>query len=110
MDMNPPNAAEAMRDARDQLARNLRTLVDEAETLLKSAQGAGNEKFTAARDKFETQLSAARYELEKLQDDALHQARRAARATDHAVHEHPYTAMGITAGIGLLLGLLIARR
>jgi ElaB/YqjD/DUF883 family membrane-anchored ribosome-binding protein len=27
-----------------------------------------------------------------------------------AVHEHPYTAMGITAGIGLLLGLLIARR
>jgi ElaB/YqjD/DUF883 family membrane-anchored ribosome-binding protein len=26
------------------------------------------------------------------------------------VHEHPYTAMGISAGIGVLLGMLIARR
>jgi ElaB/YqjD/DUF883 family membrane-anchored ribosome-binding protein len=96
--------------ARERLAASLKHMVDEADELLKSAQGAGSDKFAAARDKFETQLRHAREELAELQDSALHNARRAARTADHAVHEHPYTAMGISAGIGLLLGLLIARR
>jgi ElaB/YqjD/DUF883 family membrane-anchored ribosome-binding protein len=97
-------------NARDRLAASLKQMVDEAEQLLKSAQGAGSDKFNAARDKFETQLRHARSELAELQENAAHNARRAARAADHAVHEHPYTAMGITAGVGLLLGMLIARR
>ena len=33
-----------------------------------------------------------------------------ARATDSAVHEHPYGAMGIAAAVGLLIGFLAARR
>lgn len=96
--------------ARERLAASLKHMVDEADQLLKSAQGAGSDKFIAARDKFETQLRHAREELAELQDSALHNARRAARNADHAVHEHPYTAMGVSAGVGLLLGLLIARR
>ena len=96
--------------ARERLAASLKQMVDEAEQLLKSAQGAGSDKFNAARDKFETQLRHARAELAELQDSAVYNAKRAARATDHAVHDHPYTAMGITAGVGLLIGLLIARR
>jgi ElaB/YqjD/DUF883 family membrane-anchored ribosome-binding protein len=96
--------------ARERLAASLKQMVDEADQLLKSAQGTGSDKFNAARDKFETQLRHARKELEQLQDDALHSARRAVRTADHAVHEHPYTAMGISAGVGLLLGMLIARR
>lgn len=110
MDLHTSQLDHAARDARDRLASSLKQMVDEAESLLKSAQGAGNETFNAARDKFETQLRHARKELESLQDTAAYNARRAARATDEAVHEHPYTAMTITAGVGLLLGLLIARR
>jgi ElaB/YqjD/DUF883 family membrane-anchored ribosome-binding protein len=96
--------------ARDRLATSLKHMVDEADQLLKSAQGAGSDKFNAARDKFETQLRHARAELAELEDKAVYKAKRAARATDEVVHEHPYTAMTITAGVGLLLGLLIARR
>jgi ElaB/YqjD/DUF883 family membrane-anchored ribosome-binding protein len=96
--------------ARDRLATSLKHMVDEADQLLKSAQGAGSDKFNAARDKFETQLRHARAELAELEDKAVHNAKRAARATDEAVHEHPYTAMTVSAAVGLLLGLLIARR
>ncbi len=96
--------------ARDRLTTSLKHMVDEAEQLLKSAQGAGSEKFNAARDKFETQLRHARAELADLEDKAVYNAKRAARATDQAVHEHPYTAMTVSAAVGLLLGLLIARR
>ncbi len=34
----------------------------------------------------------------------------AAKATDKAVHEHPYRAMGIALGVGTLIGVLISRR
>ena len=96
--------------ARDRLAASLKHMVDEADQLLKTAQRTGSDQFNAARDKFEAQLRHARAELDELQDKAAYNAKRAARATDEAVHEHPYAAMGIAAGVGLLLGMLIARR
>ncbi len=96
--------------SRDRLAHSLQQMVDEAEHLLKNAQRTGSEQFNSARDKFEQQLRSAKAELTNLEDTAVYNAKRAARVTDQAVHEHPYTAMGITAGIGLLIGMLIARR
>jgi ElaB/YqjD/DUF883 family membrane-anchored ribosome-binding protein len=33
-----------------------------------------------------------------------------ARATDDYVHEHPWKSIGVAAGVGLLVGLLIGRR
>ena len=33
-----------------------------------------------------------------------------ARATDKAVHDHPYKALGVAVGLGVLLGMLIFRR
>ncbi len=98
------------RDARERLSNSLKHIVDEAEHLLRNAQRSGSEEWLAARDKFETRLGQARAELSALQDTALYQAKRAAHATDHAVHQHPYAAMGLSAGVGLLLGMLISRR
>jgi ElaB/YqjD/DUF883 family membrane-anchored ribosome-binding protein len=103
-----PTAAE--QTARERLALNLQQMVDDAEQLLKNAQRTGSDQFTAARDKFESQLRNAKAELARLEDNAMYNAKRAARATDTAVHDHPYAAMGIAAGAGLLIGMLIARR
>jgi len=103
-------ADSADTNARDRLATSLQQMVDEAEHLLKSAQRSGGEQFSAAREKLETQLRQARVALEDLQDKAVYNTRRAAREADHAVHEHPYAAMGIAAGVGLLIGMLISRR
>jgi ElaB/YqjD/DUF883 family membrane-anchored ribosome-binding protein len=108
MDLNThlPSADQV----RDRLTHSLEQMVDEADQLLKSAQHAGSDQFHEARAKFETQLRHARSELADVQHSAAANARRAARAADHAVHEHPYTAMGVTAGIGVLIGMLITRR
>ena len=96
--------------ARERLAHSLQQMVDEADHLLKNAQRTGSEQFNAARDKFEVQLRHAKEELRRLEDAAVYNAKRAARATDHAVHEHPYAAMSVAAGVGLLIGMLITRR
>lgn len=103
-------AATADQSARDRLAHSLQQIVEEAEHLLKNAQRTGSEQFNAARDKFESQLRSAKAELRDLEQSAVYNAKRAVHATDHAVHEHPYTAMGIAAGVGLLVGMLVARR
>ena len=95
---------------RERLATSLREMVDEADHLLKTAQRGGSEQFAIARDKFEAQLSRARSELEALEDAAAYSVRRAARAADGAMHDHPYAAAGLAAGIGMLLGMLITRR
>lgn len=96
--------------ARERLTHSLQQMVDEADHLLKNAQRTGSEQFNAARDKFEVQLRHAKEELRRLEDAAVYNAKRAARATDHAVHEHPYAAMSVAAGVGLLIGMLITRR
>jgi ElaB/YqjD/DUF883 family membrane-anchored ribosome-binding protein len=35
---------------------------------------------------------------------------RAPKATDQAVHEHPYQAIALGVGVGAILGYLLARR
>ena len=96
--------------ARDRLAASLKQMVDEADQWLRTAQRTGNAELDSARDKFEAQLRHAKTELRHIEETVAQQARRAAHATDQAVHEHPYTAMSVAAGVGLLIGMLVARR
>jgi ElaB/YqjD/DUF883 family membrane-anchored ribosome-binding protein len=95
---------------RDRLAGNLQEILVDAEAMLKTAQRSGSEQFVAARDKLEARLHQARGELASLQDTAAYRARRAAHSADVKVHEHPYALAGLATGVGVLLGLLIARR
>ena len=110
MDTTPATTLTTDQAHRDRLAQSLQQMVSEAEQLLKGAQRTGTEQFNAVRDKFESQLRHAKAQFKDLEEGALHNAGRAARATDHAVHEHPYAAMGVAAGVGLLVGMLISRR
>ena len=44
------------------------------------------------------------------EQEVLTRAKEAARDADGYVREHPWQAVGIAAGVGLLLGILISRR
>jgi ElaB/YqjD/DUF883 family membrane-anchored ribosome-binding protein len=41
---------------------------------------------------------------------AVAQTKAAAHATDSWVHEHPWTALGIAAGMAFLVGLVVNRK
>lgn len=62
------------------------------------------------RQRMQQRVASARAELVRLQEQAATGALEAGKAADQYVHEHPWTAVGIGAGVGLLLGLLISRR
>jgi ElaB/YqjD/DUF883 family membrane-anchored ribosome-binding protein len=108
--MDTATLADKEHAVRDRLSGSLHDMVADVEALLKTAQRSGSEQVVAARDKVESRLHQARGDLAALQDTASYNVRRAARAADGAVHEHPYAAAGLAAGIGVLVGMLISRR
>ena len=101
---------QATAEARDQLASDLKAVINDAEELLKATAGAAGEKIRAARARAEETLRSARSRLAGAGEDVIGQAKDAAQAADDYVHEHPWGAVGIAAAAGLLVGLLIARR
>jgi ElaB/YqjD/DUF883 family membrane-anchored ribosome-binding protein len=62
------------------------------------------------RDRVQASLARARAGLADAQDAAISRAKAAGRAADDYVHDNPWRSIGIAAGFGLLIGLLIGRR
>jgi ElaB/YqjD/DUF883 family membrane-anchored ribosome-binding protein len=96
-------------DAVIKLKQNLQSIVDDAEELLKATASQTGERVEKTRARVEESLRAARRRLAEVGSDAAYTARKAARDVDDQVHDHPYAAAGIAAGIGFLLGLVIGR-
>lgn len=95
---------------RDKLMADLKVVIADAEELLKMTAGQAGDRAADIRHRMELRLSRARADLARVQSQAATSAREAGKAADHYVHENPWTAVGIGAGVGLLLGLLISRR
>ena len=85
--------------------RDLGSAVREGEELLDAAAGQSSEMSRALRAKLESAVEKAKALYERLQEKSV----AAAKAADQTVREHPYQAIGVAFGIGLLIGVLAAR-
>jgi ElaB/YqjD/DUF883 family membrane-anchored ribosome-binding protein len=95
--------------ARDQLMNDLKSVIQDAETWLRSSSLTG-EDLKAAKEKFERTLLSAKGDLLRYQEVVVEKTKEAAKATDEYVHENPWRSIAIGAGVGLLLGVAISRR
>jgi ElaB/YqjD/DUF883 family membrane-anchored ribosome-binding protein len=94
----------------DKLLADLRLVVADAEELLHTTAGQAGEGAAELRAKVQASLARARDGLAQAQEAALARARAAGRAADDYVHENPWRSIGVAAGFGLVVGLLIGRR
>ena len=94
---------------RDQLMNDLKTVVSDAETWLRSSHMLSGEDLQAAKAKFERTLVNAKDTLVGLEESVVERTKVAARATDEYVHENPWRAIGMGAAVGVIVGMLIAR-
>lgn len=92
------------------VSHNLRHMVDQIDTFLKSAADSGDQRFNAVRDRLADQVREMRLQIDELNEATVARVKRAARQADETVHAHPYGAMGVAAAAGLLIGFLAARR
>jgi ElaB/YqjD/DUF883 family membrane-anchored ribosome-binding protein len=96
--------------SKDKLVQDFKIVVADAEELLKATANQAGEKVAAARERIQDSLHQAKVMLAEAEDVIVQQGRLAVRATDEYVHENPWRAVGIGAGVGLIIGLLIGRR
>lgn len=95
--------------SKEKLMQDLRIVVADAEDLLRATAGQAGEKVSAARERIQENLAAAKQRLAAAQDAVVARTKEAAKVTDEYVHENPWKAVGIAAGVGLVIGMLISR-
>lgn len=88
------------------LISDIKSAATHAEELIQSTAGELTERSKAARARLNGALESAKRSCEELQA----QAAAGLKATEEAIREHPYQAVGIALGVGLILGMLLARR
>jgi len=96
--------------SRDKLVQDLKIVISDAEELLRATASTAGEKVVAAREKVQESLQRAKVKLAEVEDVIIDSGKQAARATDEYVRDNPWQSVGIAAGVGLLVGLLLARR
>ena len=103
-------SAQSVDVSKEKLVSDLKVVVADAEELLRATASQAGEKVAAARERIQASLASAKIKLTDAERALLEKTKEAAKATDEFVHEHPWKAVGIAAGAGLLLGILISRR
>jgi ElaB/YqjD/DUF883 family membrane-anchored ribosome-binding protein len=93
--------------SKEKLVGDLRTLVNDAEELLKATASQAGEKISVARQKIEQSLVEGKKALADAEATLLKKSKECAEIADDYVRENPWAAVGIAAAVGLAVGLLI---
>lgn len=82
------------------------TLAEDALALLAATADVGGEHVAEARQRLAAALESGKKMYGKVKEKVV----EGAKATDGAVHAHPYLAIGVALGVGALVGFLVSRR
>ena len=95
--------------SREKLMGDLRTVMADAEELLKATASQTGERIAAARAKAEESLKTAKDRLAEQESAMMAKTKAVAKAADGLVRANPWKALGIVAAAGFVLGILAAR-
>ena len=94
-------------NGKERLVGDLRNLVADAEELLRATATQAGDKIGVARQKIEQSLIEGKKALADAEKSLVAKSKEAADIADDYVRENPWSAVGMAAGIGFVLGLLI---
>jgi ElaB/YqjD/DUF883 family membrane-anchored ribosome-binding protein len=87
-------------------SNDMGTLAEDARALMAATADVAGEKVGQARKRLAAALERGKEICGRVRERVV----EGAKATDQAVHEHPYQAIGIAFGVGALISYLLARR
>lgn len=97
-------------ESQEQLVSDIKSVISDAEEMLSATADQAGEKVSNLRARIQARLHDAKLRLVDAEEALLAKTKAAARATDEYVHESPWTAIGVAAAVGVLLGLSLGRR
>ena len=86
------------------------TLLRDAQELFREATAASGEKADELHQKGIKLLETASVKAQEFQAAAVETGKEVAESVDGFVQENPWKSVAIAAGVGLLVGVLIARK
>ncbi len=89
---------------------DLQGTLQDTEALLEQAAQASADQAKSLYARIAENLQQTKAKLVDFESAAVDKAKRAAKATDTYVHEHPWQAVGIGVAFGVLIGMLVSRR
>lgn len=102
--------SEMSQVTKEKLIADFKVVVSDAEELLRATAGQAGEKVGELRNKAQDHLANAKAKLAEAEAVLVDKAKQAGRVADDYVQENPWRSVGVAAGIGFLVGLLIGRR
>ena len=103
-------AGEHVDEALRRKAGQLQKFFDDVEELLRRVSDLGDRDISRLRSRLESSIEHVKDAARDGAQAAVDSTRRAADAADGYVHRNPWTAIGATAAIGVLLGALLSRK
>ena len=94
----------------EQLRAELKSLADTLEEVLQTSTDKPKAELDKLRGKAESLLKDTRERLSDTGDKSAYQTKEIAGKADDYVHEKPWTGVGIGAAVGVVIGVLLARR
>lgn len=88
------------------ISDNLNALAEDARGLMNATADVAGDKVADARRRLAAALESSKEIYGRVREKAI----EGAKATDRVVHEHPYQAIGVALGVGVLVGFLLGRR
>lgn len=101
---------EANDVSKEKLIADFKIVVADAEELLRATASQAGDKATDMRAKIQTHLTDAKVRLADAEAAVVDRAKQVGRVADDYVHDNPWRSVGVAAGFGLIVGLLIGRR
>ena len=103
-------SSEAASAGADQLIGEFKALMADAEALIQATEGQADSAIGSIRSKALETIAGAKESMSTFEGALTDKAKAVAQGADDFVHRNPWEAVGVAAGLGLLIGLLIRRR
>ncbi|MEQ4675001.1 YqjD family protein [Providencia vermicola] len=94
----------------DELRSELRALADSLEAMLSDTGEKSKEEIESLKSKAQEALCSSRAKLGQTTERITEQTKEIAGRADNYVKENPWTGVGIGAAVGVVLGVLLAKR
>lgn len=104
------NSYRSTSELQDQTVKDIKAVIADAEEMLSVTADQAGEKIANLRARVQARLHEARVRLVEAEAVVIEKTKAAARATDAYVHESPWIAVGVAAGVGFLIGVVLGRR